>query len=102
MHAFLHDSGGMTDLNSLLPPGSGWELTLASAINDSGQIVGVGTHNGAVRAFLLTTTFGLAVTVAGAGAPGSAVGVVPAPGPYRPGTVVGLTPHPATGTILTG
>ena len=43
-HAFLYSGGVMTDLNSLLPANSAWvALVLASAINDSGQIVGNGT-----------------------------------------------------------
>jgi hypothetical protein len=37
----------MTDLNSLLPTGSRWQLVDAYAINDSGQIVGYGNINGA-------------------------------------------------------
>jgi probable HAF family extracellular repeat protein len=44
----------MRDLNNLLPPNSGWELTQALGINDKGQIVGYGTHDGQIRAFLLT------------------------------------------------
>jgi hypothetical protein len=44
----------MYDLNNLIAPGSGWLLGAAYAINDRGQIVGVGTHNGQDRAFLLT------------------------------------------------
>jgi len=43
----------MVDLNSLLPANSGWTLTQASAINNEGQIVGYGIHNGATHAFLL-------------------------------------------------
>src|SRR5271157_592636 len=35
--------GGL-DLNRLLPPNSGWILTSATAINDSGQIVGYGIN----------------------------------------------------------
>lgn len=46
--------GGMKDLNSLLPEGSGWVLYEASDINDRGQIVGSGIHNGKNRAFRLT------------------------------------------------
>ncbi|MCH7471595.1 DUF3466 family protein [bacterium] len=42
------------DLNCLIPPGSGWELIQASAINDKGQIVGYGQINDRIRAFLLT------------------------------------------------
>jgi probable HAF family extracellular repeat protein len=52
-HAFLYSNGVMTDLNSLLPPGSGWELDEAFAINDTGEVVGDGIHNGASHAFLL-------------------------------------------------
>jgi probable HAF family extracellular repeat protein len=52
-HAFLYAGGAMTDLNSLIDPASGWTLAEATAINDSGWIVGLGTHNGHGRAFLL-------------------------------------------------
>jgi hypothetical protein len=41
------------DLNTLLPPGSGWVLEAATGINDQGQIVGFGTHDGQSRTFLL-------------------------------------------------
>jgi probable HAF family extracellular repeat protein len=54
--AFLYSGGVMTDLNTLLPAGSGWVLQSANAINDHGQIVGQGTHNGQTHAFLLTLT----------------------------------------------
>ena len=54
-HAFVwQQKGGMTDLNTELPAGSGWVLTTASGINDGGQIVGSGTINGQTHAFLLT------------------------------------------------
>ncbi len=44
-----------TDLNSLLPPDSGWTLlTAAEGINNHGQIVGFGTRGGQTRAFLMT------------------------------------------------
>ena len=46
----------MTDLNSLVDPASGWNITIAQAINDSGQIVGGGTINGQTHAFLMTPT----------------------------------------------
>ena len=52
--AFLWHDGRLLDLNTLLPPGSGWTLTEARAVNDKGQIAGVGTFGGHVRAFLLT------------------------------------------------
>ena len=52
-HAFLYSGGVMSDLNSLLPSGSNWTLESATAINNEGQIVGYGIHNGATHAFLL-------------------------------------------------
>jgi len=53
LYAFLWENGQMTNLNDLLPAGSGWVLREATAINDLGQIVGYGTLNGVDRAFLL-------------------------------------------------
>jgi probable HAF family extracellular repeat protein len=44
----------LTDLNAELQPDSGWVLEYASAINNAGQIVGVGRRDGARGAFLLT------------------------------------------------
>jgi probable HAF family extracellular repeat protein len=57
---FLYTSGALQDLNTLLPPGSDWSLTdyydetVATAINNAGQIVGAGFHAGQVRAYLMT------------------------------------------------
>jgi len=56
MHAFIYDGGKMTDLNSLLPAKSGWELLNAFDINNKGQIVGIGLHNGKARNFVATIT----------------------------------------------
>ncbi|MBA2625830.1 MAG: hypothetical protein H0U89_09520 [Acidimicrobiia bacterium] len=53
-HAFLHEGSSMVDLNSLIPAGTGWVLHEATGINDHGQIVGSGTHNGVYRPFLLS------------------------------------------------
>jgi probable HAF family extracellular repeat protein len=53
-HAFLYHSGRMIDLNSVLPPASGWFLNEGRAINDAGQIAGEGTLNGQPHGFLLT------------------------------------------------
>ena len=53
-HAAIWQDGAATDLNTLIPPGSGWQLILAIAINDRGQIVGNGMLNNEFRAFLLT------------------------------------------------
>ena len=51
--AFLWREGVMTNLNDLIPPGSGWVLTNATAINDHGEIAGSGRYLGQPRAFLL-------------------------------------------------
>lgn len=54
-HAFLYTSGsGMVDLNSLIDPLSGWELTFGAGINDAGQITGTGYIGGQQHAYLLT------------------------------------------------
>ena len=54
-HAFLYSGAKMTDLNKLIPANPGWTLTRATAINDSGQIVGWGFNpSGQSHAFLLT------------------------------------------------
>ena len=53
-HAFIYNGSTMTDLNSLIPGASGWDLIQANAINDSGWIVGYGTNTaGTQDAFLL-------------------------------------------------
>jgi probable HAF family extracellular repeat protein len=52
--ALLWEDGRIDDLNTCLPPGSGWTLQEARAINNRGQIVGIGTFNGERRGFLLT------------------------------------------------
>lgn len=51
--AFLYRRGQMFDLNTLLRGNSGWVLQEATGINDLGQIVGSGIHNGLARAFLM-------------------------------------------------
>jgi uncharacterized membrane protein len=59
--AFRRDAGGSTpvsppevvDLNTLIPPGSGWVLEHATAINDFGWIVGTGQLGGSWRGFVL-------------------------------------------------
>jgi probable HAF family extracellular repeat protein len=52
-HAFVYNGGVMTDLHRLIPPGSGWVLSKATAVNNSGEIVGVGWIGGEQHAFLL-------------------------------------------------
>ena len=53
-HAFVYHAGRLSDLNALIPAHSGWALESAEGINDRGQIVGFGLHDGQRRAFLLT------------------------------------------------
>ena len=70
-HAFMLNNGQVTDLNSLLPAGSGWTLLSATAINDLGQIIGFGTDpEGNLSTFLLTP-------------PRSAIRLLPSPSPHR-------------------
>lgn len=47
-------NGTPEDLNDLLPAGSDWVLEGGVAVNDKGQIVGIGTKNGRRAMFLLT------------------------------------------------
>jgi probable HAF family extracellular repeat protein len=54
LRAFIYSDGVMQDLNKLIPAESGWLLTEAKGINESGQIAGYGFINGERRAFLLT------------------------------------------------
>ncbi|MEM6351909.1 MAG: DUF3466 family protein [Cyanobacteria bacterium P01_D01_bin.14] len=48
------DGWSNIDLQTLLPENSGWDLSGALSINNSGQIVGYGTLDGEQRGFLLT------------------------------------------------
>lgn len=52
-HAFVYTGGKMQDLNKLIPAHSGWVLTQALGINDSGQNVGWGIRKNQTRGFLL-------------------------------------------------
>ncbi|HEX4437267.1 MAG TPA: hypothetical protein VH061_10780, partial [Solirubrobacteraceae bacterium] len=52
-HAAVWQSGKVTDLNTLLPENSGWVLQRAATINDSGDIAGIGLHQGHAAAFLM-------------------------------------------------
>ncbi len=66
--AWLWDTGTITPLDSLIPAGSGWALQQANGINDRGQIVGAGLHNGQPHAYLLTPRFSATVNFQPAGA----------------------------------
>ena len=48
------DGLAVLDLNDRIPSSSGWVLQEAAGINDAGQIVGTGLHNGDQRGFVLT------------------------------------------------
>ena len=52
--ALLWQNGKVYELNTLVPPRSGWKLQNALGINARGQIIGNGIHNGIRRGFLLT------------------------------------------------
>jgi probable HAF family extracellular repeat protein len=75
MHAFLYVGGTMRDLNGLIGGGSGWMLNAAYGIDNKGEILGVGTYNGAEHEFRLEP-----VDTGGSGAGGSGV-VLSAPEP---------------------
>jgi hypothetical protein len=52
--AFLWLDNVLADLNTLIPPGSPWCLQAALSINDAGEIVGYGSIDGDIHAFLAT------------------------------------------------
>lgn len=54
-HPFIVDNGVMKDLNNLLvSSATGWVLNNAADINELGQIVGTGIHDGHTRAYIMT------------------------------------------------
>jgi probable HAF family extracellular repeat protein len=55
IRSFLYSDGTLSDLNALIPAGTGWLLQEARGINDAGQIVGTGlAPDFQQHAFLLT------------------------------------------------
>ena len=50
--SFLWHGGVRTALTALLPANSGWSSLEGRDINDHGEIVGTGVHQGNTRAFL--------------------------------------------------
>src|SRR5260370_32680520 len=52
--AFIWQNGVMSDLNTLIPGGSGWVLRIATGSNDNGQITGNGPVGGQTHAFRRT------------------------------------------------
>jgi hypothetical protein len=65
---FLYEGGVMKELNSLLPPSSGWNLTQAMGINNKGQMIGFGDLGGTEHAFLMTPDAGVPAPVPEPGA----------------------------------
>ncbi len=52
--AVLWHEGVAVDLNTRIPPDSGWVLNFATGITDDGRIIGRGMLNGEPRGYLLT------------------------------------------------
>jgi probable HAF family extracellular repeat protein len=52
-HGFLYRGNALLDLNDFLDPQAGWELIQAFAINNRGEILGIGSHTGQDRIVLL-------------------------------------------------
>ena len=52
--ATLWANGKTTDINTLLPSDSGWQLIVAGGINEKGQIAGYGIVGNSIHAYLLT------------------------------------------------
>jgi probable HAF family extracellular repeat protein len=70
VQAWVWEPGGtITPLENLIPAGSGWSLRDATGINDRGQIVGTGLHNGVQHAFVLTPTTQFSINFQPAGVP---------------------------------
>jgi probable HAF family extracellular repeat protein len=52
--AYIYEDGVVTNLNSLIPAGSGLTIIKATGINNAGQIVGYASGGGRTHAILLT------------------------------------------------
>jgi len=52
-HGFLYRNRQLHDLNGLLDAGAGWEVVQALAINNRGEILGIGSRDGRDRIILL-------------------------------------------------
>jgi probable HAF family extracellular repeat protein len=67
--AWIWQPGGtITALDTLLPAGSGWTLREANGINDRGEIVGSGLHNGVLRGYRMVPVFSVGINFAPAAA----------------------------------
>ena len=52
-HPVMWENGQAIDLNTLLAPNSGWVISSALAITDSGEIYGAGSYNGQATAYTM-------------------------------------------------
>jgi probable HAF family extracellular repeat protein len=77
VHGFIYEDGEMTDLNDLIPPASGWVVTVPYSINNSGTIVGEGIYGGGFRSFVMNPDSEGGFKIYGTGAAGT--------GGYTPG-----------------
>jgi probable HAF family extracellular repeat protein len=110
-HAFIDVNGVMTDLNSLIPATSGWDLINADGINNAGDIVGFGDNDGLLEAFELTPSGTISGTGGngGTGGTGGTTGVTAVPLPTAAwsgvfllaslATAAGIKARRRTGTI---
>lgn len=92
----LGPTGGMQLLNDLIDPSVGWDVMVASGINDRGQIVGWGAHDGGYHAFEMTpmvakTLTGITVTPATATLPKGTSQQFTATGTYSDGSTADVT-----------
>ncbi len=71
VHAVIWIDGQVTDLNTLIPPGTGWLLANAHAIGNDGRIVGEGFSPQGLQAFVLLPDSDGGFDVYGAGCAGS-------------------------------
>jgi probable HAF family extracellular repeat protein len=74
--AFRWKGGVVQDLNDLVDPTIGWQLSSAVDVDDDGRVVGFGIHHGVARPYVLTPDCPGGFTVYGTGCPGTG-GVVP-------------------------
>ena len=76
VHAVIWNNGQVTDLNTLIPVGSGWTITNAFAISNDGRIFGEGFNAQGFRAVVLEPDSAGGFDVYGGGCAGSG-GFVP-------------------------
>jgi hypothetical protein len=97
---FVYSRGVMTNLNDLIPPGSGLTLLSARGINNAGQIVGWGRYIGS------TPDHAVLLTPGGDTAPAVDVGILTRPDALAQGFVMAMPldrpPHAQDRPVLVG